>query len=109
MAAEHVWWVYILECSDGNSYVGSTRNLAGRTETHQSGKGPKYTALRRPIRLVYSEQHTTLTAAVQRDRQIKGWTRAKKIALIAGNLSKLHALSRRSQEKQNKLLPLRCN
>jgi putative endonuclease len=92
-----MWWVYILECSDSSFYVGSTSDLAVRVEVHESGKGSKHTAARLPIRLAFSEQHSTLESAVKRERQIKRWTRAKKAALIAGEFGELHNLSRRSQ------------
>jgi putative endonuclease len=88
-----IWWVYILKCCDGSFYVGSTTDLAARIRVHQSGKGPKHTAARLPVSLVFSEQHPTLVSAVKRERQIKRWTRAKKEALIAGNLARLHDLS----------------
>jgi putative endonuclease len=89
-----MWWVYILKCCDGSFYVGSTTDLAVRVSVHQSGKGPTHTAARLPVSLVFSEPHDTLESAVQRERQIKRWTRAKKEALIAGNLARLHDLSR---------------
>jgi putative endonuclease len=93
-----IWWVYILECSDGSYYVGSTSNLIARVNLHQSGKGPKHTAGRLPVRLAYSERHPTLESAVQRERQLKRWTRAKKAALIAGKTEHLHQLSRCSRQ-----------
>jgi putative endonuclease len=75
-----MWWDYILECCDGSFYVGSTADLAARVRFHQSGKGPRHTAARLPVLLVYSKPHLTLESAVQRERQIKRWTRAKKEA-----------------------------
>ncbi len=95
-----IWWTYILECRDGSFYVGSTGDLAARLHVHQSGKGPAYTATRLPIRLVYSEQHATLQAAVGRERQLKRWSRAKKASLVAGDGERLHALSRCRQVPQ---------
>jgi putative endonuclease len=89
-----VWYVYILECSDGSYYVGSTTDLAVRVRVHQSGKGPKHTAIHLPVSLVFSEQHTTLESTVQRERQIKRWTRANQEALIDGSFARLHELSR---------------
>ncbi len=87
--------VYILRCSDGSFCVGSTEDLECREKAHNDGRGAKYTFLRRPVKLAYSEPHETLEDAVQRERQIKGWTRAKKEALIAGDLDRLKARSKR--------------
>ena len=90
-----IWWTYILECRDGSFYIGSTGDLEARIRVHQSGNGPAYTAARLPIRLAYSEQHSTLQEAVARERKLKGWSRAKKGALVAGDREELHALSKR--------------
>ena len=76
------YWVYILRCVDGTYYTGSTNNLEQRIETHNKGKGAKYTATRRPVVLVYSERQPDKQAAMRRERQIKGWKRAMKEALI---------------------------
>jgi putative endonuclease len=89
-----LYFVYILECRDGSFYVGSTSDLTARLKTHQSGNGPAYTARRLPIRLAYSESHPTLESAVGRERQLKGWSSAKRAALIDGDSSRLHDLSR---------------
>jgi putative endonuclease len=94
MNRQQIWWVYILECSDGSFYVGSTSDLSARVRVHQSGNGPAYTSKRLPFRLVYSEQQASLQAAVARERQLKRWTRKKKAALVAGNSDRLHNLSR---------------
>jgi predicted GIY-YIG superfamily endonuclease len=87
--------VYILRCSDENCYVGVTSDLNARISVHNSGCGPAYTASRRPVSLVYSESIPTAAAARVRERQIKRWSRIKKAALIAGDLSGLRTLSRR--------------
>jgi putative endonuclease len=94
MDSEPTWWTYILQCSDGSYYIGSSANLASRVRVHQAGNGPAYTAQRLPVQLVYSEPHESLQAAVARERQIKRWTHAKKAALIAGDREHLHNLSR---------------
>jgi putative endonuclease len=85
-------WVYILRCSDGSLYIGHTADPVGREKIHNEGRGGLYTARRRPVRLVYSEPHDLLSAAIARERQLKGWTRAKKEALIAGDLRALKHL-----------------
>ena len=87
-------YVYILRCSDGSYYVGSTENLEERIAAHSAGNGPSYTAGRRPLALVHSELHNTKSLAVRRERQLKKWTRAKKEALIAGETNKLRELSK---------------
>ena len=90
-----VYFVYILVCSDGTLYVGSTSDLTQRERTHNEGRGAKYTASRRPVRLVYSEGHNSLPAARRREAQLKRWTRAKKEALIEGSRARLHHLAKR--------------
>lgn len=91
--------VYILKCTDGSYYVGSTKDLANREQAHNEGRGAKYTLLRRPVKLVYSESFETREKAVQRERQLKRWTRAKKEALIAGDVKRLKELSQASASK----------
>lgn len=89
------WFVYILECSDGRYYVGFSSDLPARIKTHQSGAGPAYTAARLPVKLTFYEQHSSQNAALRRERQLKGWTHAKKTALVQGDLEALRALSQR--------------
>ena len=89
-----MWYVYILKCSDNSCYVGHTDNLVQRLKTHNSGQGPVWTASRLPVKLVYQEKHDDQTLAIRRERQIKNWSRAKKEALIAGDLHKLKSLSK---------------
>lgn len=86
--------VYILQTADGTYYAGQTRNLQERLRKHRLGLGSKHTHDHLAPRLVYAESHSDLTAAVQRERQIKGWSRAKKAALIQGNRDVLRQLSR---------------
>lgn len=73
---------YIVRCSDGSLYCGSTNNLDARIKKHNDGIGAKYTKYRRPVKLVYSEIFSTLVEAQRRERQVKGWRREKKINLI---------------------------
>ena len=79
-----VRYVYLLRCSDGSLYVGRTTDLSQREQKHNDGHGAAYTAARRPVRIVYAEEHTSELSAARRERRIKGWTSAKKEALIAG-------------------------
>ena len=75
-------FVYVLHCSDGSYYVGLTEDVINRFEVHRSGTAPKYTARRLPVELVYQESFAALEDAVRRERQLKGWSRSKKVALI---------------------------
>ncbi len=88
------YYVYILRCCDGSYYVGTTGDLQERLKAHNNGKGAKHTLHRRPVELVYSERHKTKLLAIQRERQIKRWTRAKKKALVTGQADKLKKLSK---------------
>ena len=80
-----MWFVYILRCADNSLYIGETNDVASRVARHNDGAGAAHTAKRRPVRLVYAEQYATRQGCLERERQLKGWTRAKKEALIAGN------------------------
>jgi len=75
-------YVYILECSDNTLYTGWTNNLEKRIETHQKGKGAKYTKSRLPIKLVYSEEFDDKISAQKREYEIKKMERSKKLQLI---------------------------
>jgi predicted GIY-YIG superfamily endonuclease len=88
------WFVYILRCRDGSYYVGHTEDVPARVQRHQDGRGAAWTAARRPVALVFEEQHPSEAAAVTRERQIKKWSRQKKEALISGELANLKTLSR---------------
>ena len=89
-------WLYILPCADGSYYTGTTRtNLEFRLAEHQTGHFGGYTATRRPVVLVYSECFDRIVDAIAAERQVKGWSRAKKAALIAGRFDLLPGLSRR--------------
>ena len=78
-----MYHVYILRCSDGSLYVGSTNDLSARVARHNAGQGAHFTSTRRPIDLVYSEPHPDRATALQRERQLKRWRRAKKEWLIS--------------------------
>ena len=82
-------FVYILRCADGSYYVGKTDDLRTRLDEHQSGVGADYTAVRRPVEMVYAEEHSSIRDAKDRERQLKRWSRAKKEALIAQDLKLL--------------------
>jgi len=86
-------WVYILECSDGSYYTGSTNDIERRLAQHQQGEGAQYTKNRRPVKLAYSEEFKRVDEAFHREKQVQGWSRAKKKALIEGRFDDLPALS----------------
>ncbi len=88
--------VYILRCADGSYYVGSTKQaVEARVWEHNNLPVDGYTARRRPVELVFTESYERITDAIARERQIKGWSRRKKEALIALDYEGLPALSRR--------------
>jgi putative endonuclease len=85
--------MYILECSDGTYYTGSTINLERRLWEHQNGLGANHTRKRLPVTLVYCEFFDRVSDAFYREKQVQGWTRRKKEALIASDISELHKLA----------------
>ncbi|MCW2737886.1 GIY-YIG nuclease family protein [Nocardioides sp.] len=87
-------WTYILECSDGSFYVGSTVHLEQRVYEHQEGLGAVYTKRRRPVRLVWAADFARVDEAYFYEKQIQGWSRAKRIALIEGRETDLPELAR---------------
>ena len=87
-------YLYILKCSDGSYYVGSTSDLEYRVAQHQSGEVPGYTAAHRPVTLVYSCEFENPYEAFLRERQVKGWSRKKKEALIREDYAALVELSK---------------
>ena len=91
---------YILKCADGTFYTGSTRNLEKRVWDHQNGLGGKYTSERLPVELVFYEEHQHIGEAYQREKQIQGWSRRKKKALIAGDLNQLVEFSKNNQKSK---------
>ena len=93
-------FVYILLCADGSYYVGSARgdSLDKRLGEHREGTYPGYTSRRRPVTLVWSEEFSRFDEAVAYERRLKGWSRAKKEALIRGDWLALQTLSKRKAE-----------
>ena len=88
--------VYILLCADGSYYVGSARlGLQRRLSEHNHGTYGGYTAKRLPVQLVWSQHFHHITDAISVERQIKGWSRAKKEALIRGDYDSLPFLAKR--------------
>lgn len=91
---EGLWYVYILQCDGGSLYTGIAKDVAERLRTHRVKKGAKMTASSRRVELVYVEGPCGELEAVRRERQIKLWSRAKKIALAGGDFKALRELSR---------------
>ena len=91
-------WVYILLCSNNRYYTGVTSNLEKRIDQHENGNPKCYTTYFLPVKLVYSHAFESVEDAIRAEKKIKGWTRAKKDALINNDFSLIHQLS----ECQNK-------
>jgi putative endonuclease len=89
-------YLYILRCNDGSYYVGTTRkSLEERLGEHNAGLHRGYTAMRRPVAMVFAQHFETITDAVAAERQVKGWSRAKKEAMINGEWKRLPELAQR--------------
>ena len=87
-------WVYMLECGDGSPYVGSTNDLEKRVGEHQAGLGGRHTEFKRPVKLVFSYETGRMDDARALEHQLKGWRRAKRLALIRGDYAALVELSK---------------
>jgi predicted GIY-YIG superfamily endonuclease len=95
--------IYILKCSDGSYYTGLTRELDARIQEHQTGAHPdSYTFRRRPVQLVWSEVVESYQEAFQWEHQIKGWSRAKKEALIRGDVDGIHEIVKAERKRREK-------
>jgi putative endonuclease len=101
-------WMYILKCADNSYYVGSTKNLDLRLFQHNSGKGSRYTSGRLPVELVYGEEYARISDAYSREKQVQNWGRAKREALINGNVELLPPLAKKkfTKKQDNKSNPL---
>ena len=96
-------YLYILLCADGSYYVGTTiGSLERRFAEHEGGSFDGYTTLRRPLALVFYQYFERLEDAAAAERQVKGWRREKKEALIRGDLAALPALARRGPRNRTK-------
>ena len=85
-------YMYILECADGSYDTGSTWDLERRLWEHQNGLGANHTAKRLPVTLLYREECERIEDAYTREKQIQGWSRKKKQALMAGDMNQIHRL-----------------
>jgi putative endonuclease len=99
-------WLYILRCADGSYYVGTTRtSLQIRMARHNDGTFPVYTASRRPVELIFSQWFDQITDAIENERKLKGWSRAKKEALIRGDFGSLQLLAKRKSAHPSRRPP----
>ncbi len=87
-------YMYILKCSDGSFYTGSTTDLEKRFQEHLRGEGANYTRKHLPVELVYYEEFQRVDDAFRREKQVQGWSHKKKAALIGGDFKTLKRLSR---------------
>ena len=92
------FYAYILLCSDSSYYTGHTESLEHRVGQHQTGQIAGHTHTRRPVTLVRSQDFPSQLEALEAERRIKGWSRAKKEALIAGDWDRLSVLARNHQD-----------
>jgi len=87
--------MYILLCSNGQYYTGSTNNLERRLTEHQNGEGANFTKKHLPVELLYFEEFQRIDKAFYREKQIQGWSRKKKEALINGQTNELPKLAKK--------------
>lgn len=102
-------YMYILECSNGKYYVGSTQDLKRRIREHQNGEGANFTSKFLPVKLVYFEAHERVEQAFLREKQVQGWSRKKKEALVFGAEQDLPSLSSNRRERHFKNKPQNGN
>jgi predicted GIY-YIG superfamily endonuclease len=93
-------FVYILKCADGSYYTGSTTDLELRMVQHQTGYFKGYTSSRLPVELVWQQDFATEHEAFVCERQIKGWTRAKKEALIHRDFEAIHEIVKQERKQR---------
>jgi putative endonuclease len=88
-------YMYILRCSDGSYYTGSTVDIELRLAQHQEGLGAEYTKHRRPVTIAFAQWHERVDDAFESEKRVQGWSRAKKEALMRGDDAVIQRLSRR--------------
>jgi putative endonuclease len=93
------FWVYILKCADGRYYAGHTDDLNRRIAQHHAGQGGDFTARRRPVTLAWCGDTSTREEALEMERRLKPWSRAKKEAWIAGDFARLSHFARPPSER----------
>ncbi|HLD01991.1 MAG TPA: GIY-YIG nuclease family protein [Patescibacteria group bacterium] len=102
-----MFYIYILRSNSNQLYVGQTNNLDGREKQQltKSSKAAKFIKDGKEFYLVYSEQYSTRLESMRREKQLKGWSRAKKESLINRDIEKLKELSKRKKISQHHILP----
>jgi putative endonuclease len=93
------FWVYILRCADGRYYTGHTDNLQTRIAQHNADGFCDFTSRRRPVRLAWCQEFPTRIEALESERRIKSWSRAKKEALIRGDWAALSYFAKPPKER----------
>ncbi len=99
-------FTYILKCADKSYYIGSTVNLEKRLWEHQNGCGSNFTKKNLPVELIYFEEFERIEDAFFREKQLQGWSRRKKEALIAGRSQDLSRFARCENDSNSKNRPL---
>ena len=94
-----MFWVYVLQCAGGKYYTGHSDDLERRIAEHQTGGFCDFTSRRRPVRLMWSENFLTRIEALEAERRIKPWSRAKKEALFRGDWTAISYLARPPRER----------
>ncbi|MDA3890582.1 MAG: GIY-YIG nuclease family protein [Salinivirgaceae bacterium] len=102
-------YMYILKCANGSYYTGSTKYLELRIQQHQNGEGANYTKKHLPIELVYYEEFDRIDDAFYREKQVQGWNRNKKEALIRGDIDGVHELARCKNDSSFRLRSMNKN
>ncbi len=99
-------WLYIIKCSDGSYYVGTARgSLESRVAQHNAGTFRGYTASRRPMELIFSQWFDRITDAIENERKVKKWSRAKEEAFIRGDFESLQQLAKRKSPHPSRRPP----
>ena len=104
------WFVYILRCVDNSLYTGSTPNVERRFREHSEGRGGRYTSLHKPKSIAYVEDFEDQKQALKREKQLKGWSREKKEALMRGDekalkwFAKRVGVRRKAETRKRKLI-----
>ena len=91
---------YIVECADSTLYTGHTDNPGKRMRQHSAGKADAYTAKRHPLKLLHVEEFETRHEALAMERKLKGWSRAKKLAYVAGDWNTVSLLSKGKHQRE---------
>ena len=94
-------YMYILECSDGSYYTGSTTDLELRVYEHNIGEGANYTKKRLPVKLVYYEEYDRIEDAFEREKQVQRWSHKKKKALVKGSVKELIIMAKKVFRERN--------